>query len=245
MLAALCFAAAMFVCGYAHLRPARVLASPEDRFLGVWLAGTLTFSLLINWHVNAADALLAAPPLILCLFRDPALRPGRRAGAAGVVVMFAFSVLLAESDVRQRDVYRTVARRIAAEIGAQSGRRWFVGHWGLQYYLEREGFRAVVPPQYEQSYGPSRLETGDWVVSARNVSQLDVRRNLARYRIRPVWHWSVPAAIPLRATHADAGAGFYSHRVGYAPFAWSWSPVEEIGLGRVEAIRDDAGGGHG
>lgn len=221
------------------LRPGRALATPEDRFLGLWLLGALAFSLLVNWHVNAADALLAAPPLILCLLRDAARRASRLAIGFGVAAMFAFSMLLATSDVQQRDVYRSVAPRIAAEIGAQPGRRWFVGHWGLQYYLEREGFRAVVPPQYARTYGESQLEKGDWVVSARNVSQLDVRRNLSRYRIRPVWHWSVPAAIALRATHADAGAGFYSHRVGYTPFAWSRAPLEEVGLGRVEAIRPD------
>jgi 4-amino-4-deoxy-L-arabinose transferase-like glycosyltransferase len=238
LMGAACLAAATLVWGRA-LRPGRVLATPEDRFLGVWLLGALAFSLLINWHVNAADALLAAPPLILLSFRDPALRASRRALAIGIGGMFAFSMLLAASDVQQRDVYRTVAPRIAAEIGAQPGRRWFVGHWGLQYYLEREGFRAIVPPQYERSYGASRLEKGDWVVSARNVSQLDVRRILARHRVRPAWHWSVPAALALRATHADAGAGFYSHRVGYTPFSWSLAPLEEVGLGRIEAIRHD------
>ena len=240
ILGALCFAGATFVWARV-LHPQRVRASREQRFLGLWLAGTLVFSLCVNWHVNAADALLAAPPLILLLFRDSALRPGRCALGAWVAGALVLSLLLAASDVAQRDVYRTAARDVALEIGDRPGGRWSVGHWGLQYYLEREGFRAVVPAQYERGYGRWALEKGDWVVSARNVSQLDVSGNMARYRIQPVWTRSVSAWLPLRTTHADSGAGFYSHRVGYTPFAWSRGPLEQIGLGRVVAVREGAG----
>ncbi len=84
---------------------------------------------------------------------------------------------------------------------------------------------ALAPPaQYERRYRRSQLQKGDWVVSARNVSQLDVGANTARYRIEPVWTRSVLARPPLRTAHADSGAGFYSHRAGYTPFAGSrWS----------------------
>jgi 4-amino-4-deoxy-L-arabinose transferase-like glycosyltransferase len=233
---AFCFAGACFVWGRA-LRPARVLASVEDRFLALWLAGFGVFSVFVNWHINAADALMAAPPALLLLFRDAAARPGRRAVWLWVAVTLPFSMGLAWADALQGDVYRTVARRIAAEIGDRSGARWCVGHWGFQYYLEREGFAAVVPPQYERSYGRSELSVDDWVASARNVSQLDVSQNLARYEMRRVWQWSEPAPIPLRTTNPDAGAGFYSHHAGYLPFGWSGGPLEQIGLGRVTSAR--------
>ena len=36
----------------------------------VWLAGLLFFSWFLNWHVNAADALLAVPPIVLLIFRN-------------------------------------------------------------------------------------------------------------------------------------------------------------------------------
>jgi len=212
----------------------------EQRFLALWLAGALIFSLGINWHVNAADALLAAPPAILLLFRDAALRPGRRALGVWIAAALASSLLLAASDVAQRDVYRSAARSIAREIGDRPGGRWSVGHWGLQYYLEREGFRAVVPAQYERRYGRSTLAENDWVVSARNVPQLDVGRNMARYRIHPVWTQAFSVWLPLRTTHADSGAGFYSHRVGYTPFAWSREPLDRVGLGRVIGVAERA-----
>jgi 4-amino-4-deoxy-L-arabinose transferase-like glycosyltransferase len=235
VLAALGFAGA-FTLGVACLRPQRALASPEDRFLALWLGGFLVFTLFLNWHVNAADALLAAPPLLLLLFRHAELRPGRRFVAACAGAQLALSLALAAADGIQANFYRSAAARIADEIGEQPGARWFVGHWGFQHYLAQRGFQAVVPP----TYGRSDLAVGDWVASARNVSQLDVTRDLNRYGMREVWSWTKTTWLPLRTTNADAGAGFYSHHAGYVPFAWSTLPVDQIGLGRVVSVRGGA-----
>ncbi len=238
VLAALGFAGAFALC-LACLAPARSLASAEDRFLALWLAGFLIWSLFLNWHVNAADALLAAPPLLLLLFRHADLRPGRRFVAVCVAFQLALSLLLASADAIQANFYRSAALRIAAEIGDQPGARWHVGHWGFQYYLALQGFRPVLPPQY----GRSELHEGDWVASARNVSQLDVSRDMNRYRLREVWTWTRTTALPLRTTNADASGGFYSHHAGYAPFAWSTLPVDQVALGRVVSVRGEAAAG--
>jgi 4-amino-4-deoxy-L-arabinose transferase-like glycosyltransferase len=230
--AALGFAGCLFLWG-SLLRPARFRQGPVDRFLLLWLGGLLVFTALLNWHVNAADALLAAPPVLLLVFRHDALRPGRRFVVVCAALLLPASLLLAWADAVQSNFYREAARRIAAEIGDRPGARWFVGHWGFQHYLERQGFRAVVPPMY----GRSDLAVGDWVASARNVSQLDVSRDMGRYGLREAWAWEKRSPLPLRTTNADAGAGFYSHHSGYVPFAWTRSPVERIGLGRVVSVR--------
>jgi len=215
------------------LEPARLAASAQDRFLMLWLAGLLIFSCFLNWHVNAADALLAAPPVLLLLFRDADLRPSRRAVGVWLALALPLAWLLAAADAEQAGVYRTAARRIAAEIGARPGARWFVGHWGLQHYLEREGFRSVVPPMY----GRSDLAEGDWVATARNISQIDVSQNMQRFALEQTWSWSFAATLPLRSTNADAGAGFYSHHAGYLPFAFSSLPLDRVQLGRVVRVR--------
>jgi hypothetical protein len=214
------------------LRPGRFLATALDQFLVLWLGGLLVFTLFLNWHVNAADALLTAPVVVLLVFRDPELRPSPRVFVAWIAVLLPLSIGLARADMEQANVYRDAARKIAVEIGDRSGARYFVGHWGLQHYLEREGFQAVVPPQY----GRSDLEVGDWVVSARNVSQLDVKQNMSEFDIRPVWVWKYETRLPLRTTNADAGSGFYSHHSGYVPFAWSDAPIDSVGFGRVVAV---------
>jgi hypothetical protein len=200
--------------------------------------------------VNAADALLAAPPLLLILFRHADLRPAPRFVAVCVAVQLALSLLLATADAIQANFYRSAAERIAAEIGDRPGARWHVGHWGFQHYLAKQGFQPIPPPQYERNlamrdrlaavpprYWRSELREGDWIASARNVSQLDVSRDLNLVRLSVVWTWTGTSPLPLRTTNADAGAGFYSHHAGYAPFAWSAHPVDEVGLGRILAVR--------
>ena len=131
----------------------------------------------------------------------------------------------------------TARRRAASRPRSARGRaaRWFVGHWGLQHYLEREGFQSVVPPMY----GRSDLAVGDWVATARNISQLDVSHNMQRFALERTWSWNFEAALPLRSTNFDAGAGFYSHHAGYLPFAFSTQPLDRVQLGRVTRVRGD------
>jgi 4-amino-4-deoxy-L-arabinose transferase-like glycosyltransferase len=212
---------------------ARFRESVLDRFLILWLGGITFWTLFLNWHVNSADALLAAPPALLLLFRSEVLRPPGRVAAIWVALMLPLSIGLVWADSVQGGAYRKVAARIVDEIGDRPGSRWFVGHWGYQYYMERAGFQAVVPPQYERWYGKSELEKGDWVSSARNVSQLDVSQNMHLYRIRGAWSWDENWWLPLRTANADAGASFYSHHGGYVPYAFSTKLIDTVGLGKV------------
>lgn len=231
VLGAICCAAGSFL--WLRAQAALRQADPLSRWLWLWLAGISVFSACLNWHVNAADALLAAPPLLLLWARDPQLWPPRAWRIGSGVLGLALSLGLAQAEMLQANVYREAARSIAREISGQPGRRWFVGQWGLQHYLAAEGFEAVAPT----ALGPAALEVGDWVVSARNVSQLEVARNLARYEIRAVWSWTAESGWPLRTENGDAGAGFYSHHTGYLPFAFSRVPLDEVRLGRVTVRR--------
>ena len=234
--AALGFAGA-FLLWVRALEPGRWRRLGVEAFLAIWLVGLLIFTAFLNWHVNAADALLAAPPLLLLLFRDEVLRPGPRLVAVCVAVMLPLSLLLAAADAVQSNAYRSAAERIDAEIGVQPGARWSVGQWGLQHYLGRVGFEPVVPPMY----GRSELAVDDWVATARNISQMDIDVNLSRYRMRRAWVWQETSWLPLRTTNPDAGAGFYSHHYGYLPFAWSREPFEEVQLGRVVGVPGSKG----
>jgi hypothetical protein len=214
------------------LRPRDILASPEDRFLALWLGGLLVFSLFVNWHVNAADALLAAPPALLLWFRRPALRLGTAWLRGCAAAMLAFSLGLAVADTIQSNFYRSVAREIRAQIGDAPGERWFVGNWGFQHYLVAEGFRPVLP----FALGDSRLAVGDWLAAPRNVAQQEVGAHEQRYEVVEAGRFERSGDWPLRTTNPDAGAGFYSHRFGYTPFAWSRKAFEIVQLGRVTSV---------
>lgn len=237
LLAILAFAGA-FCVWIRCLRPARWRHSRIDAFLALWLAGFGLFSLLVNWHVNAADALLAAPPALLLVYRTPELRPSGRAAWSCAALALAVSLLLAWAEMEQTGVYRETARRIAAEIGEQPGARRYFGNWGFQYYLEREGFRGIAPRDYGPERPPEPLRPGDWIAAARNLTHMDVRHVLDALQVQSVWTWIPRHPLPLRTNNPDAGAGFYSHHVGYVPWAFDTGPLEEIGLGRVTGVAE-------
>jgi hypothetical protein len=231
VLAAICFAAALCCYGLVLARGPALLRDPLDRFLALWAGGFLSFSLFVNWHVNAADALLAGPPLLLLLLRDSRLRPSARVQWSWAASSLLLSLLLAAADTAQCNVYRRAATQLREVIGDAPGGRWLVGQWGFQYYLTREGFAPVMPTT--RTAPASALQPGDFLATARNVSQLDLAATLARFQIVQVRSFVTRSALPLRTTNPDAGAGFYSHHGGYVPFSFSRAPLDEIELGRV------------
>ncbi|HVN39289.1 MAG TPA: glycosyltransferase family 39 protein [Myxococcota bacterium] len=234
VLAALCFGAGLWCVGLALARGVAARSDPLDRFLALWAGGFAAFSLFVNWHVNAADALLIAPPLLLLWLRSPRLAPSPRAQWIVTAAALALSLGLVAADAAQRNAYRTAASQLAAAIGDAPGTRWQVGQWGFQHYLARVGFQPLVPGS-ARSPG-SQLAPGDWVATARNVSQLDVAAYMERFTLKPVDRFVAESRLPLRTTNPDAGAGFYTHHGGYVPFAISRVPLDEIALGRVIGV---------
>jgi 4-amino-4-deoxy-L-arabinose transferase-like glycosyltransferase len=234
LLAVLGFAGGAFVWA-SLLRPGELRRGPEQAFLLVWLAGLLAFSATVNWHVNAGDALVAAPPALLLVWRHPALRPPRRFALGCAGFGLALSLGLAAAERTQVNFYREVAPEIAAAVGSQPGTRWFVGSWGFQREMELAGFRPVLPLEL----APPSLAVGDWIAAPRNVAQPDVSLHQRLYSVREERTWEKRTWNPLRTTNPDATAGFYSHRYGYVPFAWSREPLERIQLLRVVGAATD------
>lgn len=95
--------------------------------------------------VSVALAVLAAR--LVCLTRT---RPERWVVPAAV----GFGLLVAATDTLDAYPEKALAERAARVTG---GTTWFAGHWGFQWYCEREGMRLLVP-------GVSRPEVGDYLV---------------------------------------------------------------------------------
>jgi hypothetical protein len=77
-------------------------------------------------------------------------------GAAVVSVALGsmfYLIDLREAAAQEQAVRDTTLR--LEKLGG--GERWYVGHWGFQFYAERAGLKPVVP-------GESRLHKGDWLI---------------------------------------------------------------------------------
>ncbi len=78
-------------------------------------------------------------------------------------------------DLREALAERRAIAKVARRLGdAGTGRAWFAGHWGIQYYAERAGMRPVIP-------GRSRLAAGDWLaVPDDRVAQQPLSLDMSR-----------------------------------------------------------------
>ena len=138
----------------------------EDRrtwaFLLAWLALELAGYVFINPFVAARRVMGLAVVSALILGRLALTRPAAMHALRPVLVYGAcLGALYAIADTRDAQADRDSATRTAQALRVEGisapARVWYVGHWGFQYYAEREGMQAVEP-------GASRLEAGDVLV---------------------------------------------------------------------------------
>src|SRR5439155_17582865 len=113
----------------------------------------------------------------------------------------------------QRDAGNVIAPRIKND----PHHKWFIGHWGFQWYMEQQGFHPV-------DISRTVLQPGDLIVvpaENSNVYKLD-----AAY-VRPAGTLELQPLMPLVGTmHKALGAGFYSDGWGPLPFAFGRVPAD-------------------
>jgi hypothetical protein len=100
-------------------------------------------------------------------------RRGERDARAGVWIATVFGLALGAlyfgSDLADARTRRALIERVAQRLSqlAAPGERasiWYTGHWEMQFYGERAGWRPVI-------VGESRLRAGDWLVLPIGVDQ--------------------------------------------------------------------------
>jgi hypothetical protein len=188
-------------------------------FLALWLAGTLFYCIFVNHFVNIRVILPALPAVALLCVRRLRMRSDGGAPALpravwlGLAAGLALSLCVAQADIRLANAARTAAERIAPE--KRSGRTWFSGHWGFQYYMEARGAKPI------DVRNPD-IRTGDTVVTPMNASN--------RLKIRAGSYidesFEMPVCSWLATMRAECGAGFYSDLWGPLPFVFGPTPPE-------------------
>jgi 4-amino-4-deoxy-L-arabinose transferase-like glycosyltransferase len=191
----------------------------------LWVAGTLYFSVVVNWTVNARSLLPLVPAVAILIARrlDRAQRPfASWAIAVPLVLSGAVSVWVAYADASLANSARMAANYVHQQARDESGAVEFQGHWGLQYYMEEFGARPL-----EQ--GEAGSHPGDIIVIPVN--------NTNRFRLaeETTLIKTVEIPLPLRVTtiSPEVGAGFYSSVWGPLPFAIGPVPNERYYMVRV------------
>jgi 4-amino-4-deoxy-L-arabinose transferase-like glycosyltransferase len=188
---------------------------PQSVLLALWIGGTFVFAAAVNWTVNGRSILPLVPAVGILAARRIGDGARRRPWVAGPGLALAACIALAATwaDFGLARSARTAAEVLVRESLAQAGAPWFQGHWGFQYYAEKEGARALnlMQPQ---------MQRGELVLLPEgntNVVELPAEvAHLAGALDFPVPRWVATMAH-------SSGAGFYSTLWGPLPF--SFGPV--------------------
>ncbi len=167
------------VAGCVLVAAFRLLRAPDvdDRrpelLLTAWLLLEIAGYAVISPYPAVRRVIGLGIAATLLAARAAARRHGEPDARAGVWIATAFGLALAtlffSADLSDARARRALVERIGqrlSELGARGERGdiWFTGHWEMQFYGERSGWRQVIP-------GESTLRAGDWLVVPTGVHQ--------------------------------------------------------------------------
>lgn len=239
-MAALLLLAALVAFGlaaltYALLRCLADLRNEETRpralFLLGWIGVVLFYNLMLLPFGSARYLLPALPPLMMLLFHGLDLSSStNRVATAGIVLLaLAFGLSSALSDYRFAETYRSMAAEVKK---FKEGREkefdvWYVGDWGMRYYMEQAGAKRLSAKSNEPKRGDLVIipEMPRFSVPGPQVQQRWATKGFRDFR----------SDFPLRLFNRNSQAGFYSHYAGLLPFTWSSEPDESFAI--LEILR--------
>ncbi|HEY2081716.1 MAG TPA: glycosyltransferase family 39 protein [Verrucomicrobiae bacterium] len=187
----------------------------DSLLLACWVLGTFIFTAFFNWIINGRSLLPMTIPAAILVAR----RLEQRA-SAGVkfspMALFvpAFAGGLLAIWVTVADYFLALAPQAAAgavhsTYGNGSHRLWFQGHWGFQYYMEKDGATAL-DLQHLQ------LTQGDYIAMPSGNSNVYPLKE----PVTELETFSVPPFGCLTTMDKETGAGFYASLWGPLPFAF-------------------------
>jgi Dolichyl-phosphate-mannose-protein mannosyltransferase len=186
----------------------------DSLLLVLWVLGLVVFAVVFNWTINGRSLLPALPAVGILLARRldrrwPESSPGRLGwllGPAGLAA--ALSLMLAVADARLANTNRLAAEQLWARYHKPGNTVWFEGHWGFQYYMEKDGGSAI-------DLNDPQKPSGDILIIPANASNLyeppmDLVRLVATVDYLP--------DADCATMNKPAGAGFYASVHGPLPF---------------------------
>lgn len=207
----------------------------DEVILLLWFSGIFIMN-VISEYSAARFVLIMLPPVILLMLRIAEggfVRRFKHSSAVmicGLFLSLMMSISVAYADYSYADVYRLCKNKIKAMFEGKNQRVFFDGHWGFQYYMEKEGFRCFSP----KIDNPRK---GDILVIP-SVASYDmpidvssIKEQLGNYPGRHLKLMDIVeynSWFPVRTMHKEARAGFYSHGWGFLPFAFSKRYLEKF-----------------
>lgn len=201
-------------------------------FLGSWIiAFYLPFG-VVTPFITTRYCLPVLVPSVLLLARIADLQPilsRKFIAVILVLVSAALGMLISTADYLMAQVNPAIVPRLIEEFPWLRGQLWYVGEFGLRYYLER----AQVP---NVRLSETTLPAGDVIVCSRYVG-LGLQDLLSAElfsRSSQLGTLTFDTPLPFRTLNVDVHAGFYCHYSGFLPWSYGQAPLEQVLLYRIE-----------
>lgn len=197
----------------------------DETFLLLWFWGIFFMNILAEFAA-ARFVLILVPPLIFLLIRIAEKKAlTQKVSLAGIVLTLMLGLLVSYGDYRYANCYRDFALKKVVSFKEEGRKVWFRGHWGFQYYMEREGFEYLAIDRM-----PAR---GDLIIMPSIVDHEPLSKEIDK-GIRLIDTITYQTSFPIRTMHQRNKAGFYSHGYGFLSYAFSKDYLEEFKIYKYE-----------
>jgi len=200
--------------------------------LFLWILGTIFFTIVVNWSVNARSVLPLIPAVgILIARRLDTLRANSMRWrwltlSIPLIVSGVVSLWVTAGDAALANTGRMAAKYIQGKTRGDATTVRFEGGFGFQYYMESFGARRLEP-------GGSGYKFGDLIVIPTYntfVFPFPLKTTAVQGVDFEIHSW-------VTTMNPDAGAGFYFSGWGPLPFVIGPVPVQHYSMARLVQTR--------
>ncbi len=194
----------------------------KKAFLLIWILAVMIYNILIFPFSCARYLLPLIPPIYLIYLSDIKRVYNEKRNLYNKVTLFLsiiFGFICAYSDYKYADTYREFSEEVKDfRMNIEKTITvWYIGEWGMRYYLDRVGARYLL----RYSIEPKK---GDFVIVPEMPNFWSPELIIPRLRLYATreFKWG----FPVRLFNRRSSAGFYAHHWGLLPFAISTEPLE-------------------
>ncbi len=195
----------------------------DSVLLVCWALGTFIFTAFFNWIINGRSLLPMAIPVAILVVRrlDQSTSAGEKLSPETLLVPWIAGALLAiwvaAADYSMALAPQVAARAVRSVYGNGPHRLWFQGHWGFQYYMQKNGASALDLQHLQLTEGD------DIAMPSHNSNVYTLKEPVAELETI-----SVPVSGWLSTMNKDTKAGFHASLWGSLPFAFGPIPPQTV-----------------
>ena len=193
--------------------------------LVAWFAGVAAMSIVYAPFMAMRHILPAVPAIVLLICRDrPEIFSRRAIAMTAFAVAAAVAIPLAAADFAWANVYPRYADVIATRYSPTHVVA--LGHWGWQWYVDREGWE-----EYDRRR--TTLNVGDVVIEPTGISR---QQFTGPQRRQLTLESTVFAPAAGLTTIRTVSLYAFSWKLGTAPLRFSSEPIESFDIFRVVTV---------